>query len=681
MKKIMSTIVCILLLLSAVFAFSGCGEIVTSNYGDELIKNGSFESELDNWNYSGSKVNFVPQICDHSISEVGQTNLKYVGMTVSSGYAFLTQNVKVEPDAIYKVSVKMVIPEKITASVKDKPFEGAYIGFAQNVDFVGKKSITESKTGWDYTYSFYFKTEYSEVTLQASIGAVEKASNGTVYLDDVSMVKVDPTTVSMDDVKVLGRPNDGISGVLYIIFGAVIVLAIAVLAYRMISRHGYVNAGDNADNHGLLTRLLRKNWMIFVVIAVALVARVLLAYFYTGYRTGMNGLVDAGNKLVAGGLNTLTSTSGDVLPLHAYILWAVASLTKLVGATAGSGLALLIAKLPSIICDVVTIIFIYKLAKKFIGQVGGIIAGSIYAVLPTILTATSVWGATDSIFAMCALLTFYFILNPNGLGNGKRYTGLFIFFVAGVLAKIEMLWLVPIVAGFLIYNFIKKSDSRKAIIIGTILSVVAFYALSLPCFIDYVTAGRVFYVWEYYFRLITTGLKYALNNFGLYLIVGRNGVTVNDLSKWISLAFALLLFVFGLIIYFNKKSRLELILIGAFTLVAASTFSVDTTATSLVAGFTLLLAYAVISNERRVYGLAMIFALLGFLNSAYVLNALGSLIPLLQGNLVTYLAGDAFMIVMSVLQIIAVIYAGYLTYDVCVNDKLKQITYLENKAK
>lgn len=682
MKKIMTLTICVLLVIATVLSLTGCGGIVTSKFGEELIQNGGFESDLANWKAVKNGEEFIPSIKNHSSgnTSAGEKNLgkKCVSFTVDSGYAYLEQSIKIEPNQVYCVSAEMLIPSAITAGTKDKAFDGAFIGFAENVDFAGRESVTKVQTGWTYTYTYYFRTEFSEVTLRAGIGSLGKTATGTIWFDNISVKKVDPTAsgIAESSIKTLGRANNGTSGIVYIALGAVLVLAFGYVAYRLIRRHGYVSEKKDNVRGSLIAKILSKKWMILVVLGVALIVRVLLAYFYTGYKSGMASTGSLANNLATVGFGALTSSNTEVLPLYGYVLWLIGSLINLLGIQAGSSIYYVFLRLPAIIADLVAIYFIYKLAKKFIGRAGGVIAGALYAVLPTVLTATSVWGATDSLFALLAILTLYFILNPNGLTNGKRYTGIFVSFVAGVLIRLEMLWLVPIVASFLIYNFMKKPDSRKSIIIGTIASIVAFYVVSLPIFMAQIGAGRVFYVWEYYFMIIKNGAKYALNNFGLYALVGLNGKNVTAMSNWMNLAFAALLFAFTLIIYFKNKSRLEIILIAAFTMIAASAFAIDMSATFAIVGTILLLVYAVISNEKRIYLLTIIFALFAFLNSAYVLNALGSLTPLLLGNTVIYLTGDVFMIVMSALHIIAICYFVYVLYDICINDKIKQIDYL-----
>ena len=687
MKKIMSTAICLLIVLATLFSFAGCGEIVKHEIGDDLVKNGSFESAeaLANWEVvapDGSIVDTATHSGSDQISKYGNTYLRIKNNAFNRAY--VKQTIQVEPNAVYKVSAVLHLPSATSGASTDSKYEGAYLGFDDNVKLIAKTSKKKATTNaWSGVYSFYVTTEFREVTLTVNLGANGGEAKGTVYFDSIEMIKVDPASVNSEDIATLGIfvPEDGgLTGILYVALGAVLVLVVGYFIYLLIRRHGYLNAGDDGSRHGFIANVLRGKGVIFAVIGVAIIARLLLSYFYTGHPTYMNAWGKIASNLTANNLsiNSLTNNGVVAMPLYGYILWGLAQLETALGLV--GGWATLLYRLPALVADCVIIVFLYKLAKRFIGQVGGVVAGLLWAVLPTVLTATSNWGAMDSLFALCALLTFYFIVNINSLTNGKRFTGIFVSLVAGVLIKIEMLWFVPLVAAFLIYNFVKKADTRKAIIIGSIASIVAFYVLSIPFCLNYITNGRPFYIWEFYYATLTKGLQYSMDNFGLYALVGLNYKSVNSVSTWMNLAFAALLFAFTLIVYFMNKSRVEIMLIAGFTMLAASTFAVDMTPTLAIAGIALILAYAFIANEKRVYWSAIGFALLNFLNIALILNFSGTLTPMIAGEVVK-LTDSAWLIVMSVLQMIAVFYLLYLVYDICINDKIKQILYLEGRPK
>lgn len=686
MKKIMSTAICVLLVLATVLCFSGCGEIVTSNYGDELVKNGSFEDGITSWESVLTGANYTAEIRTRGegTDEADKLGVKYLSLhNAKSGYSYVKQAISVEPGATYKVSAEICLPSAVSSSNSSSAYEGAFLGFEENIDFLAVSSKKTSTSGWTYTYSFYFTTDRSEVTLCARLGLEDKICSGTAYFDNVSMVKVDPATLSssvkVEELGVYVPDNGGVPGILYLVLGAVLVAVIAYFAYVLIRRHGYLNPTSDGEKVSAFGNLIKKNGAIIVVVAIAVVLRLVLGFLYTGYKTDMDVWASAASRLTAVGITEYYSAGAEIMPLYLYVLWGLGSIMKLFGLS-GSGLYLLF-KLPAIICDVITIIFLYKLGKKFIGHVGGVLVGALYAVIPTVLTATSVWGEIDSLFAMLALLTLYFILNPNGMKDGKRYVGVYVCLVAGVLTKIEMLWLVPVISAFLIYNFIKKKESRKALLIGGIASIFAFYLVSLPFFINYVAAGKIFYVWEYYFAVLGKGaLYYSMDKFGLFGLVGRNWILVNSAAKIANLVFGLLLIALGVFIYLNNKSRVELLLVSALTLLGAGVFAIEMSPTMTITGFTLLLAYAVISNEKRVYWMSMVFALIGFLNAAVVLNMSGTLTPFVPGSIVKFASGDAFMIIMSIVEILAVVGVGYLTYDICFDNKIKQIDYLESRA-
>lgn len=681
MKRIMSRAICILLLLAVALTAFACTTPNEVEAGKNLVVNGSFEDGLNGWTAGIDESVSKIELTKHSegsdnYEKYGENHLSIFNRT--ENIATLKQNIKIEAGATYKLSAVVLVKTALTGETTEN-LVGAHIGFLENVHFIQSSQV---KATSDFIkYSYYFTTEFRDVTLQAVIGAEGGEVKGTAYFDDIQLVKLTdeelreiPTSV----IKTLSSyvpENGGIHSLLYVLLGALALVGVVYGIWVAIRRHGFVESGNG--KYGIV-KFMTTKYALLALLGVAFVIRFLLGFLYTGYGTDLTNMTGISDKIASVGIaQYYAESSYTMLPVGVYLTALFGGLANLLGAT--GTWVYLIFKLPAIVCDLVTVYFIYKLGKKFIGQVGGVLAGLVWAICPTVLTVTSTWGTLDSVVVMLAVMLFYFILDPSTIKSWVRFTAIFVTLTLGVLTKIEMLWFVPLVAGFMVYNFIKKKELRLTMIIGTLASIVGFWIITLPLTRNFVGQGRVFYIWEQFYKYMAVGLHYfARDNFGLYSLVGLSWNSgVRTLSLVMNLLFASLVFAFTIIIYVTKKSRVDFLLLGALTIIAGYTFGIDMSPTVLLVGLALLFAYAVVSNEKRAYLLFAIFAGLSFINTTFTLATSGVLVPFALGGVEYLPIGGAISIVMSVLQIATFFYLVYVVYDVCINEKMEQIEFID----
>lgn len=649
--------------------------------GKNLVVNGSFEDGLNGWTPSINTEISEITLKSHSVGSDDYTNYgaSYLSMfNYTEEIAVLKQKIKIESGATYRLSAVVYVGDALTGE-NEKTLVGAHIGFGENVHFI-QNSQVKATSGF-MKYSYVFTTEFRDVTLQAVIGATGGEVKGTAYFDDIQLVKLTDDEVRelpTSAIKTLESyipTNGGAHSILYVLLGSLALGGVLYGVWVALRRHGWRE--NKKETYGIVKFMMSKG-ALWTLLAVALGIRVFVGVLYSGYALDLQNMTGISDKIASVGFAQYYAETGySMLPMGVYLTSLFGGLANVLGAT-GSWVYL-IYKLPAIIVDLVTIYFIYKLAKKFIGEVGGILGGLLWAICPTILTITSAWGTLDSVLTMLVVMLFYFILDPNGMKSWARYVGIFVTLTIGVLTKIEMLWFVPLVSAFLIYNFIKKKELRKTMIIGTIASVIGFWLVSLPLTISFVGAGRVFYIWEEYFGYIATGIHYfARDNFGLYSLVGLSWSTgVRTLSIVMNLLFAILVFVFTILMYMKEKSRVNLLLLAGLTIIAGYTFGIDMSPTVLIIGLALLLAYAVVSNDWRVYLCFAIFGALSFANTTAVLTVSGVFVPFSLGIAGNLVVGGVFSIIWSILQILAFFFLVYVTYDICINEKMKQIEYID----
>lgn len=679
MKKIMSRVLCVLLLLVVALTAVACTSTNEVEAGKNLVVNGSFEDGLNGWTEGIDENVSSIELIEYSEGTDDAHGSKYLSMfNRTENIATLKQSIKIQSGATYKLSAVVYVKNALMGDANDS-LVGAHIGFLENVHFIQSSQV--KATDGFIKYSYYFTTDFRDVTLQAVIGAEGGEVKGTAYFDNISLVKLSDEEVEelpKSVIKTLASyvpENGGVHSLLYVLFGAIALVGVVYGVWVAIRRHGLVESGKG--KYGLV-KFMTTKYAIGALLAVAFVIRFVLGFLYTGYGNDLINVTNLSDKIASIGIGGFYAESGSTtLPLGVYLTAIFGGLSNLLGAT-GSWVYLIV-KLPSMICDLVTVYFMYKLGKKFIGQVGAILVGLVWAICPAVLTVTSMWGTLDSVVATFAVMLFYFIIDPSSMKSWLRFTGIFVTLTLGVLTKIEMFWFVPLVAGFLVYNFVKKKQLRSTIIIGTVASIVAFWLISLPLTISFVGQGRVFYIWEFFYKIMATGIHYfARDNFGLYTLVGLSWSTgVRTLSIIMNLLFALLVFAFTIVVYVTKKSRIDLLLLGALTIIAGYTFGIDMSPTVMLVGLALLFMYAIITNEKRIYLVFALFAGLSFLNTSFVLAVSGTLVPFALGSAGYLTVGGAMSIVMSILQIATFFYLVYVAYDVCINEKMNQIEFID----
>lgn len=683
MKGLKKVAICVLIAVFALSAFVGCAsEDFSSEYGEELVTNGSFESGTDGWEIVGADgENTEVLVKSHTSGSLEADRFGNNFVVVNNkvrAETYLKQTLRLEKGAVYRLQSNIRIENAITGDAANG-FEGAYVGFEENQEFIPIASKKTANTFWgnETSFSYYFTSEFDSVTLTLRLGEKNSGVKGTAFFDGISITKVDAETIGegkkIYDLKSFVPDNGGVPGILYITIGIIIILALSYGIWVAIRRKGYKNSVVNDTG---FWGFVKKYYPLAILLFVALAVKVALGLLYAGNSASIEAYAGGANVITQKGIGTYYATSSQkILPLQVYFMWICGGLINLFSAKGGA--LYLIIKLPAIICDLVSAVFICKLGKKFIGDRGGLLVSALYLFMPTVLTASSVWGEIDSMVATCAVILFYLILNPYELKNTPRFIGIFVCLLLGAMLKIEFIWLVPVVLAFVVYTFVKKKETRLVIGISAGVGLVLFYLLSIPLSMSYIESGRAFYIFERYFEMLFSGIHYySKDAFNLYAMVGLNWRSVSRISVIMNLVFAVILFAFVIFVYMKNRSRVELLLISSFTMIGAYTFAIDMSPTVLVVALALMLAYAIVANEKRVYMLFVIYSVIGFLNSAILLNNGGALSSFVLST-AKFVSRDAFLIVMSVVNTLALFGFIYLIYDICINDRIKQIVFIE----
>jgi Gpi18-like mannosyltransferase len=146
---------------------------------------------------------------------------------------------------------------------------------------------------------------------------------------------------------------------------------------------------------------------------VAFVFRIFIAGTILGHHTDMGCFSYWGEQAYQDGL--LEFYNGklycDYPPLYIYILWVIEALRELFGIMFAFPAHLIMLKLPSIIFDLISAYFIYKIAKNRFSEKTSVILSALMAFNIAYILNSSAWGQIDSILTFLIMLTAYNIMN------------------------------------------------------------------------------------------------------------------------------------------------------------------------------------------------------------------------------------------------------------------------------
>ncbi|NCA67973.1 MAG: hypothetical protein EOM87_07920, partial [Clostridia bacterium] len=458
MKKILFLAFAAVLLI---VMLTGCS-VFTVDYDEQLLTNGGFESSNQGWTLvNDSSIPVTPvftTVQEDSDEYNSNFGFKYITITASSSgsYCYYTQAVQLEKGAVYKLSVNL----RVNSTVSAASTMGAFFGLAEAAS--ARASYTETTSGW-VTRTIYFRNEgYDEVHVRLGLGTESsRVTSGAVSFDNISLTKVTSPTDTY--IATIGDTaggdyslsNEGkLFAILIGILTPIMCYGLYIAIRRLAGRKDKINDGGAVSGQNFFTS---PAFMLAIVLLLAFGIRLLMVNVMYGYGPSLNAMGSTAYELANDGpveyyFNNVPAYSPGVL----YILWILGLLAKPLNLLTGSTGLGIFMKIPAIVADLIAIFYIFNYASaKYDAKRGAIFAG-IYAILPTIFIASSVWGIYSSIGSLFLLLTFFAILD-------KKYINMTIFYSLAVLFMAEALVVLPLLLVYCVYIYIKDISSRNVL--------------------------------------------------------------------------------------------------------------------------------------------------------------------------------------------------------------------------
>ena len=265
------------------------------------------------------------------------------------------------------------------------------------------------------------------------------------------------------------------------------------------------------------TRSEQKAWPVFLLAAVlAVLLRVIIAMVYEGYSTDIacfKGWAIAVYETGPSGFYT-SGIFADYPPGYMYVLYVLGFVRELFSIDSNGSLFTLIIKLPSIIAEIVTAVFIYKIADKQIGKTFGLLCASFLLFNPAMFFNSSVWGQIDAVFILFIVLTLYYLKKENYILGA-------LFFAISLLIKPQAIMFAPVVGLAYFYALFQKGGLKKALI-GIFCSAAVAAAVIAAAVIPFTGDQQASWILEQYQDTIGFYPYASLNAFNLFALVGAN---------------------------------------------------------------------------------------------------------------------------------------------------------------
>ena len=681
MKKILTAALLIVLTV-LLAACSG-----SKGYGENLLTNGSFEentgSSVEGWALERYDVSAPVSYygAEKSANAPDGSNVLKIESPEYNDARYI-QEVKVKPDSYYKLTAKVK-----TGAISQRSAEsGANICFLQT--YCKSEYVKADKDWQEITVYGRTDSKTKKVTVALRLGYYSADCAGEVYFDDVSLERVEElpegiTATSMtefsfsssseseeDSTSKLNKgkiiANSVLSGVFS--FAAVALFAIWIVkGLKLKKRDGYV------------------------LIAVALVVKLIAASMYVGFKVDINCFSAWGNIMFENGIFKFYSEDlfCDYPPLYMIVLGIVRGIAELFKLQFSEGAGLVLLKTPAILADIMAAVLIMEYARKRTDEKIAVAMGVAYAFLPTALLNSSLWGQVDSVLVLFMLITFMLI------DDDKFGLSVLTYFV-GLLFKPQALLFGPVmllaaVREFVVIGNAFKNGNKKD---GGIRLIKGFGYLGASVAI-FAIIGAVMrndqdpnWLIEKYVSTVNSYQYATLSSFGLMGLlggqwqacekaIGETSLTYGELGKVLLvlvIAATAVIFVLKLL-----KSKDKVVptrwmwLLASFMLAGSVVVSTMTHERYMFPAIAMLLISGLLFKDKRLIICSVGYGVLNFINTACVLF-------LYETHGVYMEADDGIFIVGSLLTVLLFLYQAFVTVNLLINDEKIKEAPLKEKA-
>ena len=372
-----------------------------------------------------------------------------------------------------------------------------------------------------------------------------------------------------------------------------------------------------------LTVSTREAWKlsdkqaIFILVVIGFIIRAGYGIHYSDKASDLNNLRWLLSTIRDGGYEGVyaSGTTVSFSPVVMQLMAAAGGFAKVLhvdDTKLATTAWVILFKLPSIVCDLLTISLLFKIAKKNFRTRGAMLLAAAYAFNPCSIMDSGIWAQIDGVLALCGLLVCWFLYK-------KKPGFAVIAFTLAILTEPIAIVLTPvlvigIIDDLFLDGFVAKEAGKFAVcLVGSIAGVIL---ICLPM--------GVSKVWENTLMGIN-GLQYcSVNGYNFWNLIGFNwtaenttylGVKAQILSAVLVCAGVIFMVIYH---YVTKRKKENYFVIGAFSVMLLFGFGMRMHERYLFISMILLLAGYLMKPVIENYLLYIFFTMVQFGNMAYV---------------------------------------------------------------
>lgn len=368
----------------------------------------------------------------------------------------------------------------------------------------------------------------------------------------------------------------------------------------------------------LKNKTQKRDRMLSLVLlfGAAFIVHIVCAACYVGYETDMNCFFWWSKSVFEEGISKFyyLDMFTDYPPGYMYILWVIGGIIKLLGLVSFTDLpAIILLKLPAMICDLVIGYVIYKVAVKYTKHSYALLFSAVFMLNPAVIINSATWGQVDSIYTLFVVLMCYFVTE-------KKLPAAYFMFAIGILIKPQTLIFTPV----LIYGIIDQvflndfSWKRMFTQLGIGLSAIAALVLAaVPFNLEKVIPQYVDTLGQYEYA--------SVNAYNLWALLGKNWTSQDDMFMFLSYKNWGTIFIIATVVVSaifclkNKEKESKYYLSGAFIVTSVFMLSARMHERYMYPVMALLLVAAVVKRKYPYFIAYACLSIVLFLNEYHVL--------------------------------------------------------------
>lgn len=344
---------------------------------------------------------------------------------------------------------------------------------------------------------------------------------------------------------------------------------------------------------------------IIILVFISFIIHIICAVKYPGHKTDMNCFRAWSDMVFNDGVGKFYTSQAfhDYPPGYMYILYFVGAIKQLLHISDNS----VLVRIPAIIIDLASGIFIYKIAVKKFSAKSAAIISAFYLFNPAVILNSALWGQVDTVYTFTSVLMLWLITN-------KKMIASYFLFALCIFIKPQSFMFFPVLIFGIIENvFLDDFSWNKFFInlgsgIGAILMIVL---LSLPFGLGNIVTQYKTTLSEYPYLTI--------NAFNFWGALGKNwsGLTApTTVLGYIVLAGVV---AYAAYVFFKSKNHAKYYYVSALIAFLTFIFGTKMHDRYAFAAMMMLLMAFIETADKRSFISYILITLSQFFNTAWVL--------------------------------------------------------------